>query len=139
MVTIDHARKRIVTVIEEIDRLKQSEFPYDHPYEALELLAERFKRHQSILEKLSPTATADLINNACSASLNDLYLYVPILGFILRSTNVRNAFEAYAPLLRLARSIIGADTRLIVSSEWEFSPFVYRTIGGLKGFVLIGL
>ncbi|MBI5678299.1 MAG: hypothetical protein HZC52_07385 [Planctomycetes bacterium] len=139
MITIDHARKRVAAALEEIDRLKQSEFPYIHPCNALELLAERFKQQQSMLEKLLPDASPEVTKNACSASLYELYVYVPILGFILRSTNVRNAFEAYAPLMRLARSFLGDDTKLIMSSEWEFSPFVYRAIEGLKDFVLIGL
>jgi hypothetical protein len=102
-------------------------------------LEARFQKHQSVLEKTSLTAPVSVSHNACSVSLHELYVYVPILGFILRSTNVRNAFEAYAPLLRLVRSILGADTKLIVSSEWEFAPFVYRAITGLRDFVLIGL
>jgi hypothetical protein len=102
-------------------------------------LEARFQKHQSVLEKTSLTAPVSVSHNACSVSLHELYVYVPILGFILRSTNVRNAFEAYAPLLRLVRSILGADTKLIVSSEWEFAPFVYRAITGLHDFVLIGL
>jgi len=137
--TIDHARKRVAAVLEEINRLKQSEFPYPHPCDALDLLEARFQKHQSVLEKTSLTAPVSVSHNACSVSLHELYVYVPILGFILRSTNVRNAFEAYAPLLRLVRSILGADTKLIVSSEWEFAPFVYRAITGLRDFVLIGL
>jgi hypothetical protein len=139
MSTIDHARKRIATVIEEIERLKQSEFPYIQPSNALDLLERKFKQQQSVLNKVSPSAPRNVIDNACSTSLYQLYLYVPILGFILRSTNVRNAFEIYAPLLRLARSILGDDTKLILSSEWEFSPLVYRSITDLPGFVLIGL
>jgi len=135
---IDYSRKRVAGVLAEIDRLKQSEFPYTHPRDAMELLDKMFKNAQSVLKKVSPTASASAYE-ACSNSLYLLYIYVPILGFLLRSTNVRNAFEAYAPLLRLARSIMGADTKLIVSSEWEFSPFVYRAITYLPGFVLIGL
>ena len=138
MSTIENGRKRIAAVLEEIDRLRQSEFPYPHPRDALELLGEWFKNLQSILEK-AVLVTPDVINNACSMSLYELVVYVPILGFILRSTNVRNAFETYAPLLRLARSLLGNETKLIVSSEWEFSPFVYRSITRLHGFVLIGL
>jgi hypothetical protein len=136
--TIEYGRKRVAAFLEEIDRLRQSEFPYGHPCDALDLLAERFRNHQSILEKAT-LATPDVVNNACSASLYELQIYLPILGFILRSTDVRNAFEVYAPLLRLARTILGNDTKLILSSEWELSPFVYRSITGLGGFVLIGL
>jgi hypothetical protein len=138
MSTIDHSRKRIAGVLAEIDRLKQSEFPYTHPRDAMELLDKMFKNTQSLLEKVSPASPISA-DEACSNSLDLLYVYVPILGFLLRSTNVRNAFEAYAPLLRLARSIMGDDTKLVVSSEWEYSPFVYRAITYLPGFVLIGL
>ncbi len=137
--TINHARKRVATVLEEIDRLKQSEFPYKHSSDALDLLAEIFKEHQRKLERISQDISPDTTDTACSNSLRELINYVPILGFILRSTNVRNAFEVYAPLLRLARSIIRDDTKLIVSSEWVFYPVVYLAKGVLNGFVLVGL
>ncbi len=138
-ITIDHARKRISAIRAEIERLKQSEFPYTHPRDALDLLEKMFEHQQTVLEKVAPTAPANVILNACSISVYQLFVYVPILGFILRSTNVRNAFEAYAPLLRLARSILGSNTKLIISSEWAYSPHVYQSITDLPGFVLIGL
>jgi len=34
---------------------------------------------------------------------------------------------------------MGDKTKLIVSSEWDFSPFTYHSITDLSGFVLIGL
>jgi hypothetical protein len=139
MSVIDHARYRIVTVIEEIRRLRECEFPYIQPRDALEVLERMFSRQQSVLEKIPEKASTDVKNNACSTSLDLLSVYVPILGFILRSTNVRNAFEMYAPLLRLAQSILRPTSKLIVSSEWEFSPYVYTSITDLPGFVLIGL
>ncbi len=139
MTTIDHARMRLTAIIEEINRLQQSEFPYQHSLDALDLLEIKFKHDQSILEKTSPGAPSDVIKAICSVTLFDLFVFVPILGFILRSTNVRNGFEAYGPLLRLTRSILGNGTKLIVSSEWEFSPFVYRRMAQLEDFVLIGL
>jgi len=138
-ITIGHARKRIAAIRAEIERLKQSEFPYTHPLDALDLLDNMFEHQQAVLEKVSPTAPANVIFNACSTSVYLLFVYVPILGFILRSTNVRNAFESYAPLLRLARSILGPKTKLIISSEWAYSPHVYQAITDLPDFVLIGL
>ena len=139
LAAIDYAKQRIVAVLEEIDRLKQSEFPYKHPCDALELLAEKFKNHQSILSQILSDTSPEYAKSSCSVSLSDLRDYVPLLGFILRSTNVRNAFEVYAPLQRLARSILKYETKLIVSSEWVYSSTVYKPIGGLAGFVLIGL
>jgi len=135
--SLEHARNRVCAILELIDQLKQSEFPYTHSRDALCLLEEKFKELYSALRKASATGQSTAI--LCSSSLYELYLYVPILGFVLRSTNVRNAFEVYAPLLRLARSILGDDTKLIVSSEWEYSPYAYQFITGLPGFVLIGL
>ncbi len=140
MPTLQDARARVTAVLDEIDRLKQSDFPYAHPYKALECLENRFKWHQSVLEKATAASTRDAVPNVCRESLHELKTYLPILGFILRATNVRNAFEVYGPLQRLAHRIIGADAKLIVSSEWAYSPFTYRNLAiVLPGFVLIGL
>jgi len=139
MATIDYAWGRIASALEEIDRLMQSEFPYEYPKVAMGILKERFRNRELVLERIRPDTPVPVIQNECSMSLEMLFVYVPILGFILRSTNVRNAFEAYGPLLRLAMRLMGQDTKLIISSEWEFSPFVYRSITDLPGFVLIGL
>jgi len=136
--TIDHARKRVAAVLEEIERLRHCEFPYSQPRDALDLLEAKLKRERSVLDKVSPQASPEVINGACDTSLHQLYVYVPILGFILRSTNVRNAFETYDPLLRIAQGILDPNTKLILSSEWEFSPFVAWFADDLPGFVLIG-
>jgi len=137
--TLQHARDRLSAVKDEVARLKESEFPYNHPCEALELLERLFSDQQAVLAKVSSTAPANVVNNACSTSLYQLFVYVPILGFILRATNVRNAFECYGPLLRLARKALKSDAKLIISSEWDYSPLVYRALTDLPGFVLIGL
>lgn len=139
MIFLQNARARLASVLEEIGRLKQSEFPYSHPLDALTLIENRFKEHQAALfDKTLEEAKEEKILNLCRQSLQELHKYVPILGFLLRATNIRNAFEMHGPLQRLAEKILGSDIKLIVSSEWEFSPFVYRAITGLGNFVLIG-
>jgi hypothetical protein len=79
-------------------------------------------------------------------TLQKLYAYSPLLGFILRSTNVRNAFEVVGPFLRLTRQVLDAgqsvaanQTRLLFSSEWDYSPFTYPAIPDLPGYLFIGL
>ena len=52
---------------------------------------------------------------------------------------MRNAFEIYGPLLRISQQILGKDTKLIISSEWNFSPFTFTGYEYLRNFVLIGL
>ncbi len=138
MATIELAIRRASEILAEIDRLKQSDFPYPHPYDALKLLEEKVARQKLVLQKINPDS-GDLINDLCRTYLDKLYVYIPILGFILRSTDIRNAFEAYTPILRLAQSLLGSETKLIISSEWEYSPFVYKSMRDLPGFVLIGL
>ena len=139
MPTIDHAKNRVAAALEAIDRLLQSEFPSQHPKDAMNALRNKFRESASALDRIESTIPHDIVHTECSASLERLFVSVPILGFILRSTNVRNGFEAYGPLLRLAKCLMGSHAKLIVSSEWEFSPFVYRGITDLPDFVLIGL
>ncbi len=137
MSVLEDTRQRVTAVIEEIERLKQSDFPYTQSRDALSLLEEKLKHQYLALSRVD--SSSNIVNDVCSVSLFQLHVYVPILGFILRSTDVRNAFESYGPLLRLAQCILDTNTKLIISSEWEFSPFVYRSMSDLPGFVLIGL
>ncbi len=139
MVTVEYARARIMSAIDEIERLKHSEFPDDHSRQAICLLENLFRERSRVLSRITDTTDPEVANNECSVSLELLFVFVPIMGFVLRSTNVRNAFEAYSPLLRLAKSLMGVDTKLVVSSEWEFSPITYVSGTTLPGFVLIGL
>jgi hypothetical protein len=79
------------------------------------------------------------IRGACIEALGTIFYYIPLLGFVLRSTDVRNAFEIHGPLLSLSRKILGGEALLVVSSEWDYSPFTYHGIPELPGFVLMGL
>lgn len=66
--------------------------------------------------------------------------FLPILGFAVRSTNIRNSFELFIPLLEISHQLLGPDTNLVLSSEWDFSPFTYPLVfAELPNFVLIGL
>jgi hypothetical protein len=139
MLMVNYARNRITAALEEIGRLMQSEFPAQHSRDAMNILRDKFEEQHSALERINDKVPLEIAKTQCNASLERLFVYVPILGFILRSTNVRNGFEAYGPLLYLAECLIGDETKLIVSSEWNFSPFTYHSITDLPGFVLIGL
>ena len=141
-----HAKGRIREFLLEVNRLDQCEFPYQHSQAALHRIREVFEKKLAIIEKLDSQSDPAVVKQVCKLSLHELFVYVPLLGFILRSTNVRNAFKVFGPLLRLSRQILepGVDkqnqsTRLVLSSEWDYSPFVYGEIPELPGFVLIGL
>lgn len=139
MIYVEYAKQRYDAAILEIERLKQSEFPYPHIRDALLQLETVFRNQRTQLDKLTSKSTPAIAKNACSQSLGYLFNYTPFLGFILRATNVRNAFELYAPVIRLARKLLGDTTKLLLSSEWDYSPFVYLPTSDLPDCVLIGV
>lgn len=146
MTTREYALKRVEAFLDEIDRHKHSEFPYPHSRLALKALHDLGANRKARLEDVANSGLEELITLACSEAINELIVYLPLLGFIVGSTNVRNAFEVFGPLFRMACDVLEPrvqqehlQTRLVLSSEWEYSPFIYTGITGLPGFVLIGL
>lgn len=137
MLPISYARQRIKTILKEIRELADSDFPYSHSRNALELLESLFQNRLIALKDLEEN-DVEYAETACAVALRIIFDYLPLLGFILRSTNVRNSFEIYGPLLRLARQVLGDETKLILSSEWNYSPHVYKPLRYLPSYVLIG-
>lgn len=141
-----YAIQRIEACLAELDSISHSEFPYSDSRAAIDHLKDLFEAQLEYLQEFDEKSDPDVIRLACSISLKALFDYLPILGFILRSTNVRNGFEICRPLLRLSRAILGASNpkaenhvHLLLSSEWEYSPIIYSEIQALPGFVFIGL
>lgn len=134
-----YSRKRLLSFLDEVARSKDVRFPYPDSEAALEKLEVEFRDTLSYIDALQPNSDPLTVQAACASALSALFLYVPLLGFIRRSTGVRNPFEAYGPLLRLAQTLLGNETKLVISSEWEHSPFTYQGVKGLEDFVFIGL
>src|SRR5271166_63597 len=131
------ARHKLRAFLREIDGLLTSEFPHPDGREALEQLYAHYDGRLKRAERARPSSS---IADRHLAQVNEsVSLHTDVLGFILRSTNVRNAFEVYVPLRRLIQQIIGKDARLITSSEWKFIPFTYpMTLDELPNYVLVG-
>ncbi|MBI2425780.1 MAG: hypothetical protein HYV27_23345 [Candidatus Hydrogenedentes bacterium] len=125
--------------------MRDSDFPYDASRQALEVIGVRIAEHkQQITEALSLShANEKTLRKLAGTSLNDIESLLPFLGFILRSTNIRNGFEAYFPLQRLCQKVLGDDVSLLLSSEWKYSPYIYNThnpsVSLLRDFVMVGL
>lgn len=136
---LESVRAQLKAVLAEIARLEGSEFPYPNSKEGLKEIQDIFFEHLNGLSQLTDENDKDTIELACKAAFSSIEGSLEFLGFILRSTNLRNAFEIYGPLLRISRQIIGEETKLIISSEWNFSPFTFIGYEYLPNFVLIGL
>lgn len=142
VLSLDFARSLLLAFLDEAERLIEAEFPYSYSEEALNRIRRLFERKLKLLEQLDEQSDPGTVQQECALALRDLFNYVPLVGFILRSTNVRNAFEVFGPLLRLARNVLESQvardqrkTRLVLSSEWDYSPFIYPIIPALPGFV----
>lgn len=147
MALLDIARKRLQAVLDEINRVADYEFPYKDSGQALRSLRQVYSGRLGTLASLNNSSNQAVLKQACSLALRELFDYLPLLGFVVRSTNVRNAFEVFRPILGMARAVLEPgtlpnhqyQTQLVLSSEWDYSPLTYSEIPGLPGFVLIGL
>lgn len=90
-----YACRSVRTVLDEIGRLKDSDFPYSHSREALERVEDIFRDRLTMLEALTNENDSAVIQVAAAESLLQLFVFLPLLGFVLRSTNVRNSFEIF--------------------------------------------
>jgi hypothetical protein len=135
-----NTHRKIASVRILIQQLLEEDFPYTQGKDLLEAIDELLERREKAISSVNPQAERAVVNRLCQESQETISHYLPLVGFVRRSTNIRNAFELYAPLLDTVRRALGDDAKLVISSEWEFSPYtlIPPRISG-KHFVLIGL
>jgi hypothetical protein len=135
---LSSARHRIRAFLEQVRYLAASSFPHPDGRDALALIEHHFNRQLERLD-LPEDTTPAVVDQVCAHSAMVIGIYTPILGFILRSTNVRNAFEVHHPLKRIVQQLLGKDAKVLISSEWNFVPFTYpMNIDILPKFALLG-
>jgi len=139
MTPLQFSKERIRAILTEIAQLKDLDFPYRDSRDALEVLGQRLEQRFELLSSLSDRHDPSVVKAACSESLLEAFRHLPLLGFILRSTDVRNSFEVVGPLSRLARQMLGSDIKLVLSSEWQLSPHIIYKIQEIPHFALLGL
>jgi hypothetical protein len=131
------ATQKVQAVLAAVRNLAAGDFPHSDTKDVLAAIEALFSQHEQTLAGLSNAPMAAPIY--CQTVLQSLADYLPILGFIHRSKHASNAFEIYGPLQRLARQLLSDDTKVVVSSEWDFSPFTMIGIEELPSVVLVGL
>lgn len=137
---LGYTRKKLKDVVETIKLLKEEDFPHEDSSHALGLLEAKFKQRLELLDKTSANNDTAVVSRVCKEATETIDQFLPLLGFIARSTHIRNAFELHGPVLKLVHKALGPDAKLILSSEWEFSPFTY-VLPSLEDrrYVMIGL
>jgi hypothetical protein len=134
------ARRRVRAFVNQITELEASDFPHRDGLDALGVIRTELEYYlNDFLGALPLTLSDQVVDEICAEMSYTVSKYTEVLGFILRSTNVRNAFEVHFPLKRLVAQVISPEARLIMSSEWNFVPFTYpMTLDLLPDFVLVG-
>jgi hypothetical protein len=123
-----------------IDTLLDGDFPVGAGKFALEKLQSVFSGFDKRLDLAQALGDTENLGQVTQNLNVKIYEALPILGFILRSTNVRNAFEMLEPLHAIAQAALQGKPQLILSSEWDYVPFAYpQSLENLKSFILIGL
>jgi hypothetical protein len=145
---MDIAIERLISLRALITKFKLSEFPYLDSKKAFERMGREVDQQLALSRSINNSRIPDKNKKQHALSaLKTISDYLPYLGIVLRSTNVRNAFEIFPPLLRLAGELLdksqtqaGRTINLIISSEWKYSPYIYTNpITPLSNFVVIGL
>jgi hypothetical protein len=138
---IRYTRQKIRYASKELQKLRTSDFATDDPIVALELIdADVFQKDLLRLASLKEEDALDVKVEYCLRANRNVARYERLLGFLIRSSNVRNPFAIFDPLLRLARSLLDHEAKLVLSSEWQFSPFTYpASFRELPNHVFIGL
>lgn len=138
---IESTVKKLSSVIELVEKLEDSDFPYDHSKNGLEFIKSELKLRLNALLGISQTSFQPLIKTQCKETLGYVYDVFRLIGFIVRSTDNRNSFELHGPFLRLVNKALGANSKLIISSEWDYSPYTFNSsyFSGMNDFVFIGM
>ena len=134
-----HTHKKLGAIVAQIEQLLLSDFPHPASENALKLLLDFFRRQ---ITRLANASNGDprIVKRVCITVNERILQFLPILGFLLRSTNVRNNFEAYDAFVQLSESLIGPHAQVVLSSEWDYSPLTYpMNVSVLPDFVLLGM
>lgn len=140
MSLLHNSKHKLKNIQRTIDGLLDGDFPLSAGRNALLKLRDVFAELERKLHRASRLRDPTPLQQIASNINLKVYQVLPILGFILRSTNVRNAFELLEPLQSIASAAMQGKPELLLSSEWDYVPFAYpQSLEDLRSFVLIGL
>lgn len=137
---LDATRSKVEHALQRVRGLRSPTPAQSDVDKALSEIENALVIHRDNLNALAANAPdVAVVAGHCQVTLGELYRFLSSLGFLHRAQHPCNPFEAYAPLRRLARLVIGGDTHIVISSEWDFSPHTIVSLHGLPDFVFVGL
>lgn len=118
---LQYTKKKLDALLRTIEAIKELEFPHNDAAGVLTIVENSFSILRDEL-KLGPSNYAT-IKAWCQRVLEQIENYLPIVGYIVRSTDLDGPVELQGPLLRLTHKALGHEAKLIIFSEWNYSPF----------------
>ena len=130
--TRDSLKARLGNVLGEIEGVLSDGIPQKAARVILELLRHEMEAERNLVSKKVPQSAqvpGGWKDDALVTSSN-IANCMSALGILRRAGQTRNAFEFYRPLGRLAENLLHeTDVKLILSSEWDYSPFIRHGMG----------
>lgn len=125
--------------VEHLDQWLADGFPHDDGIWALDEIRKLTIEKQKRLLRANSNLGSETVALSYDSVKRFVFKHTKTLGIISGSKNVKNNFEIYFPLKRLACELLGDETRLLLSSDWEFIPFTW-SIGtrNLPNLILVG-
>lgn len=134
------AEQKLRSAIALIDSLLSGDWPYSDSQAALRQVNRALQEEYNELRALDSFSDQEVVNSHCRQARSLLSDFAGFIGFILRSSNVRNTFEFYHPIKTIGELLLGTNLKLVVGSEWNYTPFVYPIpTETLKEFIFVGL
>jgi hypothetical protein len=130
---------KISKLIEQCRVLATEEFPYSDSQAALDALSYQTERLKRQVAEFSTWSS--VMQKQFTLQVNYKIESISwILGIIARSNSMRNNFEIYENFKDSCQKLVGDHVHLILSSEWNYTPFTYpMNLQELPDFIIIGL
>src|ERR1700680_1271220 len=135
-------QQKINAMLRVADALRARDYPQQDGRAVADQVQAILIDRRNELAAIPPNVSLPVVQTFCQAVSQLLGDLLPVLGFLQRSQHSANPFEVYEPLLRIVRALFaGGGVRLVLSSEWELSPYTVpmSAISTLPDVVLIGL
>jgi hypothetical protein len=137
---ISYAKQKLTSAIKLVKKILQGDWPHIDSKIALERILEQLNLEIKLLENLDKDASTDIIHRRCQNAKRIIASQIGLISFILRSSNLRNSFESYFPIKVLGSELLNLDIKLVVGSEWNYTPFLFPLEHAhLSDFIFVGL
>lgn len=132
--------QKVDSAISMVERLMDGDYPHRDSKKALERILAVYQKDRDLLYSIDASIGHDTILEHCRRVNFNLVRFKAFLGLLLRSSNIRNAFELYFPIKILSLDLLEQPTAVVLSSEWSFSPYTYPVaLAELPEFIFIGI